>query len=97
MGDVIYLEDDADQRSDEPKPKADVMTISGADAMALDEFVRHVSIRCYDERFKDIRRKRRRCRIQRNHRNGPEDKALAEANEIETRAKAAYAKSSPQG
>jgi hypothetical protein len=53
MGDVIYLEDDADQYSDEPKPKADVMTISGGDAMALNEFVRHVSIRCYDERFKD--------------------------------------------
>jgi hypothetical protein len=53
MGDVIYLEDDADQDRDEPKPKADVMTISGADAMALDEFVRHVNTRCYDERFKD--------------------------------------------
>jgi hypothetical protein len=53
MGDVIYLEDDADRYSDEPKPKADVMTISGADAMALNEFVRHVNIRCYDERFKD--------------------------------------------
>ena len=37
MDEVIYLEDDADQCSDEPKPKADVMTISGADAMALDE------------------------------------------------------------
>jgi hypothetical protein len=53
MGEVIYLEDDADQDRDEPKPKADVMTISGADAMALNEFVRHVNIRCYDERFKD--------------------------------------------
>ncbi len=53
MGDVIYLEDDADQSSDEPMPKADVMTISGADAMALNEFVRHFDIRCYDERFKD--------------------------------------------
>jgi hypothetical protein len=53
MGDVIYLEDDADQHSDEPTPKADVMTITGADAMALNEFVRHVHIRCYDERFKD--------------------------------------------
>jgi hypothetical protein len=56
MGDVIYLEDDADQSSDEPKPKADAMTINGADAMALHEFVRHVNIRCYDERFKDNRR-----------------------------------------
>ncbi|MGM4980907.1 hypothetical protein [Rhizobium sp. 11_C7_N12_5] len=53
MGDVIYLEDDADPYSDEPKPKADVMTISGIDAMALREFVCHVNIRCYDERFKD--------------------------------------------
>ncbi|NTJ11708.1 hypothetical protein [Rhizobium lusitanum] len=53
MDDVIYLEADADQCSDEPKPKADILTISGADAMALDEFVRHVNIRCYDERFKD--------------------------------------------
>lgn len=53
MGDLIYLEDDAGEYSDEPKPKADVMTISGIDAMALNEFVSHVSIRCYDERFKD--------------------------------------------
>lgn len=28
MGDVTYLEDDADQYSDEPKPKADVMTVN---------------------------------------------------------------------
>lgn len=53
MGDVIYLETEADECSDEPKPKAATMTISGSDAMALSEFVRHVSIRCYDERFKD--------------------------------------------
>jgi hypothetical protein len=53
MDDLIYLEDDADQYSDEPKPKADVVTISGADAMAIHEFVCHVNIRCYDERFKD--------------------------------------------
>ncbi len=51
MGDVIYLEDDADQYSDEPKPKAEVMTISGNDALALNELVRHVDLRCYDERF----------------------------------------------
>ncbi|SCB38946.1 hypothetical protein [Rhizobium hainanense] len=53
MGDVIYLEDDTDDCSDEPKPKAATMTISGSDAIALSEFVRHVDMRCYDERFKD--------------------------------------------
>ncbi len=50
---MIYLENDADECSDEPMPKAAIMTISGSDAMALSEFVRHVSIRCYDERLKD--------------------------------------------
>ncbi|MBM7046517.1 MULTISPECIES: hypothetical protein [Rhizobium] len=48
MGDMIFLDDAVDV---EPKPKAKVMTISGSDAVALDEFVRHVSIRCYDERY----------------------------------------------
>ena len=53
MGDLIYLEDDVDQYGDEPKPKARVMTISGDDAMALNEFMHHVNFRCYDERFKE--------------------------------------------
>jgi hypothetical protein len=53
MDDLIYLEDDADPNADEPKPKAGVMTITAADAIALHEFVCHVNIRCYDERFKD--------------------------------------------
>lgn len=53
MSDVIHLADEADQYSDEPKPKASVMTISGADAMALNEFMHHVNFRCYDERFKE--------------------------------------------
>ncbi|MBM7048369.1 hypothetical protein [Rhizobium lusitanum] len=50
MDDLIYLEDDADPYGDEPKPKADVMTITDTDAVALHEFVCHVNIRCYDER-----------------------------------------------
>ncbi|MGG6895813.1 hypothetical protein [Rhizobium sp. BR 315] len=53
MGDVVYLENDVDDCDGEPKPKAPVMTISDSDAIALYEFVQHVSIRCYDERFKD--------------------------------------------
>ncbi|MGV1793829.1 hypothetical protein [Rhizobium sp. A37_96] len=53
MGDVIYLKDDPDECDGEPKPKAAAMTISDGDAIALHEFMQYVSIRCYDERFKD--------------------------------------------
>lgn len=48
MANAISLEETYD---DEPSPKAGTLTISGSDAIALDNFVRHVSIRCYDERF----------------------------------------------
>ena len=48
MTNAISLEETYDY---EPMPKAATLSISGSDAKALDEFVRHVSIRCYDERF----------------------------------------------
>ena len=48
MPNMISLEETFD---DEPMPKSGTSAISGSDAKALDEFVRHVSIRRYDERF----------------------------------------------
>ena len=56
MPNVISLEETFD---DEPMPKSGISAISSSDAKALDEFVRHVSIRCYDERFEGGGRKSR--------------------------------------
>ncbi|NEI74996.1 hypothetical protein GR212_36310 [Rhizobium lusitanum] len=53
MGDVIYLKDDPDECDGQPKPKAAAMTVSDSDAIALHELMQYVSIRCYDERFKE--------------------------------------------
>lgn len=52
MGDVIFLKDDAADHSDAPTPKASVMTITGSDALILDEFMGYVSVRCYDSLYK---------------------------------------------
>lgn len=52
MGDVVNLDADDDQYGDQPRPKASVMTISGADAIALNEFMHYVNFRCFDGRFK---------------------------------------------
>ncbi|MFJ6323319.1 MULTISPECIES: hypothetical protein [unclassified Rhizobium] len=52
MGDVVNLDADEDQYSDQPRPKASVMTIRGADAIALNELMHYVNFRCFDGRFK---------------------------------------------
>lgn len=48
----------------EPMPKAATLTISGSDAKALDDFVRHVSIRYCDERFEGGGTKSRKLNLQ---------------------------------
>ena len=61
MTNAISLEETCDY---EPMPKAATLSISGSDAKALDDFVRHVSIRCYDERFNGGGKKSRELSLQ---------------------------------
>lgn len=51
MSDEVVL--DVDDRCDAPTPKASVMSITGSDALLLDEFVNYVAFHCYDRLYKE--------------------------------------------